>query len=38
MGQIGLRERLLRITTIRYVISQKTADLIYFAAEAWNHA
>ena len=26
------------ITTIRYVFSQKSADLFHFAAEAWDHA
>jgi hypothetical protein len=27
-----------KITTVRFVISKKSADIIYIAAEAWNHA
>jgi len=33
----GYSEKSVRIT-LRCVISNKSADLIYIAAEAWNHA
>jgi hypothetical protein len=37
-GAIACPQGRYRTTTQRCVISQKSADLIYIAAEAWNHA
>jgi hypothetical protein len=36
-GDLSVPTRLPGIITVRCVITQKSADLIYFTAEAWNH-